>query len=115
MAFFRNAIIDEIEEAVRIFRIDRTMAKTWNDHRRNNELRLLTGWTWSARDGSGRSKTGFQTYSAAARDAYYVVIKGHDQPFDVPTKKVISLDSARRKQARQKQHENSTPRIRAVG
>lgn len=90
--------IREIEERARIFYLNRTMAFGWNENRRGNELRLVTGWTWVERGGQGRSRTGFKTQSAAYRDAYYVLIEHREQPADVASRsKVIQLDAERRR------------------
>ena len=94
MAFFNEAIQAEIKRVARVFYIDRTLCTHWNAHRRGEEdLRLLTGYCWQARDGSGRSRSGFKTASVAMRDAYYVLIRGTEQPADVrrPVKPPVAL------------------------
>lgn len=80
MAYYGDKTISEIEERARVFYLDQSHTRGWNENRRGNELRLLTGWTWSERGGQGRSRTGFKTRSAALRDAYYVLIQHREQP-----------------------------------
>lgn len=83
MSFYGRAIIADIEERARVFYIDRELCKNWNENRRGNELRLLSGWTWAERGGQRRSRTGFKTQSAALRDAYYVLLQHREQPANV--------------------------------
>jgi hypothetical protein len=84
MAYFPNNIIAAVDRAARIYYINRAQTKLWNDNRRSGELRLLTGWTWVARNGSNY-RQGFKTASVAYRDAYYVLVKHSRAPVDVAT------------------------------
>ena len=42
--------------------------------------RLLTGWCWTAKDGSGRHQQGFKSMTVCTRDAYYVLVQGTPVP-----------------------------------
>lgn len=66
-------IIASVDALARIHYIDAQMCKTWNTYRRAGELRLLTGWCWSAAD--GRHRQGFKTKTVCYRDAYYTLVK----------------------------------------
>src|ERR1700752_2714785 len=94
--FFTQAITAEIERRARFCYFDVAQVRAWNLHRRGDELRLLTGWTWMARDGSAQ-RTGFKTISAAVRDAYYVLIQHREQPADVTRPKLVRLNSPAKK------------------
>jgi len=100
MAFYPSATISRLEEKARIFYLDQTRTRGWNEtRRRDNELRLVTGWTWQERlprdsKAAPRSRTGFKTYSAAARDAFYILIENREQPADVSRLRVPALVAA---------------------
>lgn len=69
-----NNILAAVDRIARITYVNRANTKLWNAHRSADELRLLTGWAWSARNGSAH-RQGYKTMSAAYRDAYYELIK----------------------------------------
>jgi hypothetical protein len=73
VAFFADSVIHEVDAVARIKYIARDDVKLWNENRRDGELRLLTGWMWTAKDGSAHQQ-GLKTYSAAIRDAWYVLV-----------------------------------------
>lgn len=92
MAYFTNAITEEIEAVARVFLLTGAMAKNWNDHRRDEELRQLSGWCWVEKKGhSRRYRVGFKTRSAASRDAYYVLIEGREAPAGLEQKATPKL------------------------
>jgi hypothetical protein len=62
-----------VEAVAKIRYLGRDDAKLWNDNRRGAELRLLSGWMWTAKDGSAYQQ-GLKTYSAAIRDAHYALV-----------------------------------------
>lgn len=109
MSFFSDALLDEILEQVIIFKLDRQATTNWN-RTRGDDLRMLTGYVWKARNGS-KTRAGFKTYSAAARDAYYNMIEHREAPADV-SRKVIKFDLAR---AKRDQRQKPVTRLRAVG
>jgi hypothetical protein len=76
-----NDIIADVDSVVRIYYIDSTMTKRWNDHRRSGELRLLTGWCWVTKNGD-HHRQGFKTQTVCYRDAYYAIIKRSEAPRD---------------------------------
>jgi len=80
MPFFAQTIIDDVEKACKIQYITKADCVAWNGRRLEGELRLLTGWAWSAKNGSAYQQ-GFKTYSAAVRDAHYVLVEGVKAPF----------------------------------
>jgi hypothetical protein len=70
----------EAIEAVASFRyVSVHDTSRWNEHRREGELRMLTGWSWSERGGEGH-RGGFKTITVAYRDAYYSLIKHTEAP-----------------------------------
>lgn len=74
-----NDIIAEVGRVARIHYVAVGDTKLWNEHRREGELRLLTGWCWTARDGSDY-RQGFKTQTVAYRDAYYALIRQSAAP-----------------------------------
>lgn len=83
MGFFTHDIIDQVEAVAKIRYMGRDDIKLWNENRRGGELRLLSGWMWTAKDGSGRYQQGLNTFSAAIRDAYYAMIENKAAPGDL--------------------------------
>lgn len=73
-------IIREVDKVARIRYITRLECELWNASRKDNELRLLTGWEWIARDKTGRHVQGFKTMTVAYRNAYYALIRNEDAP-----------------------------------
>lgn len=74
-----NDVIAEVERVAMVRYIDVMVCKRWNEHRRDGELRLLTGWMWQQRRG-GLVRQGFKTRTVAIRDAYYVLVKHSEVP-----------------------------------
>lgn len=72
-------IVDEVNEVARIHYVDKASTQRWNQHRREGELRLLTGWCWQAKQGS-RHQQGLKTLTAAYRDAWYALIAKAETP-----------------------------------
>lgn len=66
--------LNAVEEAVRVWYVDRDMCQRWNSTRREGELRLLTGWCWIEKRSGGQYRHGFKTKTVALRDAYYTVV-----------------------------------------
>lgn len=96
MSFYTYATLREIDRVARVFYIDRALAKGWNEHHRGaDDLRLLTGWVWKERRGI-RSRSGFKTQSVALRDAYYVLLRGKEQPADVSRPRLVVITPTRK-------------------
>ena len=68
-----NAVITDVQKVARIYYIDAAHTKSWNEHRREGELRLLTGWCWTTKDGRTYGQ-GFKTQTVAYRDAWYRLV-----------------------------------------
>jgi hypothetical protein len=79
MAFYTYDLVAKIDEVASFEYIDMSRARRWNEHRRDGELRLLTGWQWIAKDGSTH-RQGFKTKSVAMRDAFYSLIEHREAP-----------------------------------
>lgn len=69
-----NDIIAAVDRIARITYINVADTKLWNEQRNKDELRLLTGWAWTARNGSAH-RQGFKTQTVAYRDAYYELVR----------------------------------------
>ena len=74
-----DPIITEVNEVARIHYVAKLDCKVWNEHRKPNELRLLTGWCWQAKHG-GKFQLGLKTKTACYRDAYYALVAGTAAP-----------------------------------
>jgi hypothetical protein len=74
-----NDLIAEIDKVARFHYVSKLDCKVWNEHRREGELRLLTGWCWQAKHG-GKFQLGLKTRTACYRDAYYALVARTDTP-----------------------------------
>jgi hypothetical protein len=77
--WINNETVRQIEHVARFRYIGRDECALWNGHRRNGELRLLSGWEWLEKNGE-RHQQGLKTLTAAYRDAYYVLIHERGLP-----------------------------------
>jgi hypothetical protein len=68
-----------VEKVARIFYVDYTMTASWNEGRRENEPRLMTGWCWEAKSG-GRHQAGIKTITAAYIDCWYHLVAEVEPP-----------------------------------
>ena len=68
-----NTIVEDVKKVARIHYVNVAMCQSWNEHRREGELRLLTGWCWTAKDGRSFQQ-GLKTETFAYRDAYYALV-----------------------------------------
>jgi len=77
--WFSQDIITGVDRVARIHYVDKATCRLWNERRSPDELRLLTGWCWTAK--SGRSyRQGFKTKSVCYRDAYYALVQQVEAP-----------------------------------
>lgn len=74
-----SEIIKAVDGLARIYYIDAAKCATWNAHRQEGELRLLTGWCWETRDRQVH-RQGFKTMTVAYRDAWYTLIARRATP-----------------------------------
>lgn len=88
-----NNIIAEVDSVARIHYIDVSMCISWNKRRDVSELRLLTGWCWSAKDGRSY-RQGFKTQTVAYRDAYYTLVRKEVAPIAHPRLRVVGRSVA---------------------
>jgi hypothetical protein len=65
--------IAAVDAVARISYIGQAIAGRWNEHRREGELRMMTGWVWAARDGSDE-RAGFKSVTACYIDAWYRLV-----------------------------------------
>ena len=72
-------MVAAVDRAARLLFVAKLDCKVWNEHRKPNELRLLTGWCWQARHG-GKFQLGLKTKTAGYRDAYYALVAGTATP-----------------------------------
>jgi len=89
--FYPKAIADQVAERCHIFYVDHHMTFGWNENRRGNDLRLVTGYCWEERGGQRRHRAGFKTRSAAMRDAFYLLVEHREQPLDVRRPKLLRV------------------------
>ena len=72
-------VIESVDQLARIYYISGVDAQRWNQHRHENELRMLSGWCWASRKGH-RHRYGFKTISVAYRDAWYELVQETTTP-----------------------------------
>ena len=72
-------VIEEVNAVARIYCIDVIETKRWNNNRNKDELRMLTGWCWTSKQGK-RHSYGFKTITVAYRDAWYKLVQNVDTP-----------------------------------
>ena len=66
-------IVAAVDRVARIHYIGKLDCQAWNANRREGELRLLTGWCWTAKNGSD-FHLGLKTKTVCYRDAWYVLV-----------------------------------------
>lgn len=93
-----NDIVAQVTKVATIYYVDATQTKTWNSNRRDDELRMFTGWTWVARNGE-ETRQGMKTYSVAIRDAYYALIAKTEVPHATRRRAKLRLVKSSRRQA----------------
>jgi hypothetical protein len=71
--WIKASIVEDVNKVARVWFIDWTMAQVWNAKRREGELRMMTGWVWTSRDGS-QERVAFRTITAAYIDAHYTLV-----------------------------------------
>lgn len=74
-----TSIIEDVKKVARVHYVGMSDCETWNKHRREGELRLLTGWAWTARNGR-EFRQGFKTITVAYRDAWYELVDKSEAP-----------------------------------
>jgi hypothetical protein len=88
--WIKQEVVEEVEAVARIFYIDQTMAQRWNQHRREHELRMMTGWCWSEKGGQ-QERVGLKSVTAAYIDAHLVLVQQITRPhFTRPRLRVVS-------------------------
>ena len=68
-----NDVVAAVDRVARVHYIDRAACVRWNSVRRDGELRLLTGWCWTAKSGS-HHRLGLKTKTVCYRDAWYELV-----------------------------------------
>jgi hypothetical protein len=76
--WIQRELADAVDQCAIVFYIDQSMTAGWNENRRANEPRLMTGWCWESRNGGGH-RTGIKTITAAYIDAWYALVQ-HQKP-----------------------------------
>ena len=68
-----NDIVAMVDEVAIIHYVDMQACAAWNKNRREGEIRLLTGWVWTAKIGS-QYQQGLKSKTQCYRDAYYRLV-----------------------------------------
>lgn len=74
-----QTIVADVDRVARIHYVNRADCVRWNQNRDAGELRLLSGWCWTARDRSS-FRQGFKSQTVAYRDAWYALVKREQAP-----------------------------------
>jgi len=72
-------VILAVDQVARIYYISGAEAKAWNTVRRDNELRMLSGWCWASKK-NNMHRYGFKTITVAYRDAWYELVQETSTP-----------------------------------
>jgi len=75
-----NSVVSAVDAVARINYLSRHDTKAWNERRPKDELRMMCGWYWVARDGSGIYGQGLKTRTIAYRQAWYVLVANATAP-----------------------------------
>ncbi len=76
---FKDSVYAEVDDVAHIDYVNMEHCRRWNEHRKADELRMLTGWRWTAKDGSN-SRQGYKTMTVCYRECHYVLVKGEEAP-----------------------------------
>lgn len=71
--WIKSEIVEDVDRVARIWFISWDMAQAWNTKRREGELRMMTGWVWTSRDGK-QERVAFRTMTAAYIDCHYTLV-----------------------------------------
>ena len=71
--WIKSEIVEDVDRVARVWFISWDMAQGWNAKRREGELRMMTGWVWTSRDGK-QERVAFRTMTAAYIDAHYTLV-----------------------------------------
>ena len=74
-----NNVVADVDAVARIHYVNVADTQKWNSYRQENELRLLTGWCWTAKNGKS-FRQGFKRQTVCYRDAWYELVKKQDAP-----------------------------------
>ena len=47
-----QSIVDEVDYVASVYYVDFAYAQRWNTYRKDNELRMLSGWAWVSKHGA---------------------------------------------------------------
>ena len=72
-------VVEDVQRVARVEYTDMNATKNWNEHRRDGELRLLTGWGWTAKSGR-QFRQGFKSETVCYRDAWYELVQKSSAP-----------------------------------
>ena len=72
-------IVAAVDEVATVYYVNVDMTKRWNESRRENELRLLTGYGWQSKQ-NNTFRQGFKTITVAYRDAWYSLVQQTTAP-----------------------------------
>lgn len=87
-------VCEAVEAKARFYYVGVNDTQRWNEHRRDGELRMLTGWAWAAKVGN-EHRQGFKTMTVAYRDAYYSLVRREEAPLPTrPRLRVVARRAA---------------------
>lgn len=74
-----SSVIADVDRLARVHYVDQALCAVWNARREADELRLLTGWCWTTKDGRA-FRQGFKTATVCYRDAWYELVQKTEAP-----------------------------------
>lgn len=88
-------VVAEVDRIARFFQVKRDDTKLWNQHREPDELRMLTGFGWEARNGS-QSRQGFKSLTMAYVDCHYTLVRRAAAPTLKPRLRLVVNNKRKR-------------------
>lgn len=89
-----NSIVADVARVARVHYVNRADCVRWNEHREAGELRLLSGWCWTAKDRSS-FRQGFKSMTVAYRDCWYELVRHESAPPIARSRLRIATDKGR--------------------
>ena len=74
-----QTVIDDVDNLASVYYVNFAYSQKWNQYRKSNELRMMSGWAWVAKHNQ-QYRYGFKSKTVAYRDAWYTLVKKSRSP-----------------------------------
>lgn len=72
-------IVESVEKVCRVHYISYADCQRWNERRDSADLRLMSGWAWTSKDGR-HWRQSMRSQTAAYIDAWYALVAKREAP-----------------------------------